>query len=176
MWSALRRDRSRDSGEGGCEPTVFINQVSAYLQRAAQERQTRGAFDTATTEEPIADAAPVAVETPQPSAAPAAAVSELSEWIDIDQVMAAIAEPPAPPRQPARKQPAPNKSDAAVPARAAQEPVRATREYVSSTPATLATAEPVDNEQWSYFDPHKHGFPALIAKLNAIANVDDAIG
>src|SRR5215475_13314707 len=38
MLSALRGYRSR-TAEGGCEPSVFINQVSTYLQRAAQERQ-----------------------------------------------------------------------------------------------------------------------------------------
>src|SRR5262245_50422156 len=46
IMSALRRDRPRATEDGGCEPSVFINQVATYLQRAAQERQARATLDS----------------------------------------------------------------------------------------------------------------------------------
>jgi hypothetical protein len=39
MLSALRRERPESSGEG-CDPAVFAEQITAYLERAAIERQT----------------------------------------------------------------------------------------------------------------------------------------
>ncbi len=38
MLSALRRNRSVESNNGGCDPAVFVDQIASYLERAAAER------------------------------------------------------------------------------------------------------------------------------------------
>jgi CheY-like chemotaxis protein len=151
MLSALRRDRPRERADGGCEPAVFINQVAAYLQRAAQERQTRVMLDPPPAEPAAVEQA--AMADAQPAAT--TADSELAEWLDIDQVMAAIADRGTNVDQPQPIVLLPQPHD-----------------YVSASPQ-LAIEETVD-DQWGLFDPRQCGFPALLARLNAIANADEA--
>lgn len=153
MLSALRRERPGEATETGCEPTVFINQVAAYLQRAAQERQTPAMVDAPSTSTDPAPTETVAEERGTEDPAPPAPPSQLAEWLDLDQVMAAITDDSTPADQPPASPPEP-------------------QDYVSSPPQR-ANEEPVDDE-WVLFDPHQRAFPALLAKLNAIANADDA--
>jgi hypothetical protein len=171
MLSGLRR--SGGATEAGCEPTVFINQVAAYLQRAAQERQTSAMVDAAS-----GHAAPATAVDERGAEDPALEPpAPLAEWLDLDQVMAAIADDPT----------------SALPPASLPEP----QEYLNSSPQhanvipqapdppPLAVPAPAINERrpsWeepladdgAFFDPHQRAFPALLARLNAIANADDA--
>lgn len=186
MLSALRRDRSRGTANEGCEPTVFVNQVAAYLQRAAQERQARTMVDDATREQPPADQ-PTSGENPQS----AASAPELAEWIDIDQVMAAISVTPDQPVASAAPvasptPPTPVASAPPVVVSSVAPPVVvssiAPRVVASPPPQDHASStrhdareEEIADDQWVFFDPCQCGFPALLAKLESIAGADSAI-
>jgi len=188
MLSALRRGGSR-TAEGGCEPAVFINQVSTYLQRAAQERQARASSDApavlVTEPEPRPEDMQLVPTTPTP---------ELAEWLDMDQVMAAISDRSVVPEPPVvTRVQAPPAPVAPPPSRKA--PVQATPapvplpQYVAAPPvpvpqpiqvtpideeiAPLRLEEEADEDEWVFFDPRQYGFPALLAKLESLASVDN---
>jgi hypothetical protein len=174
LLSGLRRERSGGATEAGCEPTVFINQVSAYLQRAAQERQTPAMFDAASN-----DAAPTAAAAEERGVEDPAPVppSPLAEWLDLDQVMAAIADdptsalPPASPPEPQDYLSSPPQRVNVVPQ--VPDPPPTAIPAPASSERRPSWEEPVDDEG-AFFDPHQRAFPALLAKLNAIANAGDA--
>jgi len=75
MLAALRRERPGSSADG-CDPAVFAEQITAYLERAAIERQEhhrshddgRVAVDAhaAAPAEPMADIDPIAAFEPEP--------------------------------------------------------------------------------------------------------------
>ena len=171
----LRRERQAEATDAGCELTVFVNQVAAYLQRAAQERLTSAMLNARST-----DAAPPAelvveehrVEDPAP-----APISELAEWLDFDEMMATIADD-SPSTRPAAPSLEPQEFLTSVAQRANILPT-AFDQPVSASPAFAigesrpSWTEPADDEG-IIFDPHQRAFPALIARLNAIANADDA--
>jgi len=167
MLSALRRDRSREPEPVGCEPAVFSKQVVSYLKRASQERQA----NAARVPEPAPANQPL-TETSQ-----AADASDLTDWLDIDQVMAAIVDPePAPePRPAAAPQP---QALASPPSRAARmEPIHVVDPIVIEESIeiddVLEMVAAADGE-WESFDPKEAGFPALLARLNTIASADTA--
>jgi CheY-like chemotaxis protein len=160
LLSALRRDRSREPESVGCEPAVFSKQIASYLQRAAQEREAQArvkadAPEPATVPQPAAD-------PPQPASE---SDSDLNDWLDIDQVMAAIGDPP-----PSTDQRTTTPAAAASPA-SSQLQHENTELIDLEDPIAL---EPVD-DKWEFFDPRQAAFPALLTKLNAIANADHAI-
>src|SRR5215510_2920695 len=160
MLSALRRDRPR-ANEDGCEPSVFINQVATYLQRAAQERQARATQDTS-----MVDADHDQVDT-APAPADVVSASE-AEWIDIDQVMAAITDQRGGSEKPSRGAVDDRQTVAAPVASVAPKPIiippapapAPSFEYVSA-PVSLAVEDP-DPDQWAFFDPAQKNFAALL--------------
>lgn len=91
LLTRLRRAAPRESGSRGCDPAIFAEQVSEYLERAAAERAVA-----------LEDAAHAAAATPAPEPEGFEAVVEelAATFADLDEPVVVGEEPVATPDEP----------------------------------------------------------------------------
>ena len=189
MLSMLRRDQPVEASPGGCDPTVFAEQVVSYLKRAADEQLA----DVASVAEvaPGHAGAPVEIELSpllneeaddQPREEGGAALDPIPDHVGLaleaveGDWINALNEHPLPPGASAPPRGGRSEWGELIESlRHDLDQINAERPIEHTPPAARGASAPSSPpleggpDEWGLFDPQPCGLPALLIKLDLLA-------